>query len=41
MMNGHLPNYINCFKPQTPITCTRYPTRNLKMKYNFIKHEYA
>ena len=41
MMNGHLPDDFNCFKPHTSISCTRYPIRNPIMQYPFIKHEYA
>ena len=41
MVNGHLPDDFNCFKPHTSISCTRYPIRNPIMQYPFIKHEYA
>ena len=41
MMNGHLPDDFNCFKPHTSISCTRYPIRNPIMQYSLIKHEYA
>ena len=41
MMNGHLPDDFNCFKPHTSFSCIRYPIRNPIMQYPFIKHEYA
>ena len=41
MMNGHLPDDFNLFKPHTSISCTRYPIRYPIMQYPFIKHEYA
>ena len=35
MMNGHLPDDFNCFKPHTSISCTRYSIRNPIMQYPF------
>ena len=41
MMNGHLPEDFNCFKPHTSVCCRRYPIRNPIIQYPFIKCEYA
>ena len=36
MMNGHLPDDFNCFKPHTFISCRRYPIRNFNNALPFL-----
>ena len=41
LINGHLPEYFDHFKPKVSTGCSRYPIRNPTMQYPIIKHEYA